>query len=261
MATKVQNGLDLQSQKISNLASPSISTDAANKIYVDNVANGITWKTAVRLASTANITVSSPGATIDGVTASVNDRILLKNQTAAAENGLWTFNGAAVALTRTNDGVTGELLAGSAVFVTEGTVNADKAYVLTTTGTITVGTTSQAWTQFGGGTTYVAGNGLNLVGSTFNVVAGTGIIADGTSTRVDFSAVPKKFATNVGDGSSTAITVTHNLNTRDVIVQLFESATPWDMQIVDVTLPSVNTATLTFATAPASNAYRVVIIG
>ena len=88
---KVMNGLDLQSQKVTNLADPSANTDAANKQYVDNVARGLQWKAPVRVASTANTTLSAPGSSIDGVTMAVHDRVLLKNQTTASENGIWVL--------------------------------------------------------------------------------------------------------------------------------------------------------------------------
>lgn len=263
MATKVTNGLDLNNQRITNVGDPSGAQDVATKNYVDAGIRGLDWKASVRAASTGNITISGPGTTIDGVTMATNDRFLAKDQTTGSENGIYVWNGSAVAATRATDAdSSAEVTAGMAVSVGEGTVNADRVYLLITNDPITLGTTSLAFTQLGAaGTTYAAGNGLSLVGSTFNVVAGSGIIADGTSTRIDTAVVPRKFAANVGDGSSTAITVTHNLNTRDVIVQCYLNATPWDLEIVDVTLPSVNTATLTFATAPASGAYRVVILG
>lgn len=263
MATKVTNGLDLNSQRIINLSDPSGAQDAATKNYVDAGVRGLDWKASVRAGSTGNITIASPGTTIDGVTMAANDRFLAKDQTTGSENGIYVWNGAAAAATRATDANTNALVtSGMATTITEGTVNDNRVYMLITNDPITVGTTSLAFTQLGAaGTTYAAGNGLSLVGSTFNVVAGSGIIADGTSTRVDPAVVPKKYAVNVGDGSSTAITITHNLGTRDVLVQCFLNSTPWDLEIVDVTLPSVNTATLTFATAPASGAYRAVVIG
>lgn len=263
MATKVTNGLDLNAQRIINLGDPSGAQDAATKNYVDAGIRGLDWKASARAASTGNITISGPGTTIDGVTMAVNDRFLAKDQTTGSENGLYVWNGAAVAATRAVDANTNALVtAGMATSVSEGTVNADRVYLLITNDPITLGTTALAFTQLGaGGTTYSAGNGLSLVGSTFNVVAGTGILADGTSTRVDPAVVPKKFAVNVGDGTSTSITITHNLGTRDVTVQVFLNSTPWDQEIADVTLPTVNTATIGFATAPAAGAYRAVVIG
>lgn len=231
---------------------------------MDASVRGLDWKPSVRAASTGNITISAPGANIDGVTMAANDRFLAKDQTTGSENGIYVWNGASSAATRATDANTNALVTGGlATTSTEGTVNADKVWLLTTNDAITLGTTSLAFTQLGGGsgTTYSAGNGLTLTGSTFAVNAGTGIVADGSSTRIDPSVVPRKYATNVGDGSSTAITVTHNLGTRDVVAQLYAANTPWDLQIVDITLPTVNTAVFTFATAPASGAFRAVITG
>ena len=89
---KVMNGLDLQSQKIVNLADPSANTDAANKQYVDNVARGLQWKAPVRAAidhQRARSPRFATAQTIDGVTLAANDRVLLKNQTTARENGIY----------------------------------------------------------------------------------------------------------------------------------------------------------------------------
>ena len=96
-----------------------------SKEYVDAVKVGLDFKDSVRAASTANVTVSGPGAAIDGVTLSSNDRVLLKNQSTASENGIYVFNGAASALTRATDADSSdEVTAGLFTFVEEGTVNA-----------------------------------------------------------------------------------------------------------------------------------------
>lgn len=104
----------------------------------------------VRVASTENVSVASAPASIDGVTLVSGEYVLLKNQTAAAENGVWRFNGSGSALTRHADLDAGaEFVNGHLVAVDEGTVNADTLWKLTTDGTITVGTTALAYTQTG----------------------------------------------------------------------------------------------------------------
>ncbi|MFL2658662.1 MAG: hypothetical protein ACJ0HK_07865 [Akkermansiaceae bacterium] len=137
-----------------------------SKEYVDAVKVGLDFKDSVRAASTANVTVSGPGAAIDGVTLASNNRVLLKNQSTASENGIYVFNGAASALTRATDADSStEVTPGMFVFVEEGTVNADNGFVLTTDGTITVGSTSLAFAQFSGAGQIVAGDGLTKTGN------------------------------------------------------------------------------------------------
>ena len=259
---KVMNGLDLQSQKIVSLADPSANTDAANKQYVDNVARGLQWKAPVRAASTTTVT-TAPGATVDGVALAANDRVLLKDQSTASQNGLWVWNGAAVAMTRTADAdATGELAPGTAVSVTEGTVNGDKVWMITSDATITVGTTGQTWGQLGGGTTYTAGNGIAIAAGVVSAVAaasgGVQVVAGGI--QLDASIAARKFSANVGNGAATAIAVMHNLATQDVAVTVREVSSQAGV-LVDWVATDVNTVTLTFAVAPASNAYRVSVVG
>lgn len=260
---KVMNGLDLQSQKIINLADPSTGTDAVTKQYADNLARGAKWKDPVRVATTANGTLGTAfanGQTVDGVTLATNDRILLKNQSSGAENGIYVV-AASGAPTRAVDADIGtELTAGTAVYVTEGTANGDKAFAITTDGTIIVGTTATTWGQIGGGTSYTASNGVLLTGANFTAVAHTGISVTGSGIAVDTSVVARKFSANIGNGSSTSIAVNHNLGTKDVTVAVRTVADDSHV-IADVVSTDTNNVTVTFAVAPASNAYRVTVVG
>ena len=260
---KVMNGLDLQSQKIVSLADPSANTDAANKQYVDNVARGLMWKAPVRASATANVALAAPGATFDGVTLAANDRVLLKAQTTGSENGIWVWTGAAAALTRASDADNGsELAPGTSVTVTEGTANGDKAFLIVSDAAITIGTTATTWGQLGGGTTYTGGNGIAVAGSVVSAVAaasgGVQVVAGGI--QLDASIAARKFNANVGNGSSTALAVTHSLGTQDVTVTVREVSSQAKV-LVDWVATDVNTVTLTFAIAPASNAYRVSVVG
>ncbi len=260
---KIMNGLDLQSQKIVNLADPSANSDAANKQYVDTVARGLQWKAPARAASTATVTLASPGATLDGVALAANDRILLKNQTAAAENGLYLWSASGSALVRTVDADTnGELAPGTAVSVTEGTANADKAFIIISDAAITIGTTTQSWGQLGGASSYTAGNGINIAGSVISAVAAAsgGVSVGAGGIALDNSIAVRKFAANIGNGAATAIAVTHNLGTQDITLAVREVATNATV-LTDATATDANTVTLTFAVAPASNAYRVTVHG
>ena len=146
------------------------TTSLVTKEYVDAVKVGLDFKDSVRVASTANVTVSGPGAAIDGITLSSGDRVLLKNQSTASQNGIYVFNGAASALTRATDADSStEVTAGMFVFVEEVTVNADQGFVLTTDGTITVGSTSLSFTQFSGAGQIVAGDAITKTGNQLDV--------------------------------------------------------------------------------------------
>ena len=146
------------------------ATSLVSKEYVDAVKVGLDFKDSVRVASTGNLTISGPGAAIDGISLSSGDRVLLKNQTTASQNGIYSWNGAASAMTRTTDADADvEVTSGMFVFVEEGTVNADNGYVLSTDGSITVGSTSLSFTQFSGAGQIVAGDAMSKSGNTLNV--------------------------------------------------------------------------------------------
>ena len=146
------------------------ATSLVSKEYVDAVKVGLDFKDSVRVASTGNLTVTGPGAAIDGISLSSGDRVLLKNQTTASQNGIYVWNGAASAMTRAADAdANAEVTSGMFVFVEEGTINADNGYVLSTDGSITVGSTSLTFTQFSGAGQIVAGDAMSKSGNTLNV--------------------------------------------------------------------------------------------
>lgn len=160
--------------RVTNVAEPTQATDAATKSYVDALIQGFDWKQSVRAATAAAGALATnfeASSVVDGVTLSVGDRILIKNQANAAENGIYTVN-ASGAPTRASDAdSSAEMTAGATVFVSEGTVNGNSAWSITTDDPITLGTTALVWTQVSGGALYSAGTGLTLNGSAFDVVA------------------------------------------------------------------------------------------
>lgn len=239
---KITNNLDANSLKVINLADPTAAQDAATKAYVDALVQGVKWKEPVRAATTANITLSG-AQTIDGVSVVAGDRVLVKAQSTASANGIYVA--AVGAWTRATDFDASAETLGTGTFVSEGTTLGNSVWLLTTDGPITLGTTSLTFTQIGAGTTYTGGTGISVAGSVISL---------------DTAVAARKAAAAVGDGSSTTLTFTHNLNTQDITVSVRETSTNIGV-LCDWTANGVNTVQLTFATAPAAGAYRVVVTG
>lgn len=157
------------------VATPTDSAHIATKGYVDSARQGLDVKQSVRVASTANVAITTgleAGDVIDGVTLVAGDRVLLKNQTTTSQNGIYVAvaSGTASRSTDANGTAdTGELKPGTFAFVEEGTVNFDSGFVISTDGTITVGTTGITWTQFSGAGSFEAGDGLSKSGTQVNV--------------------------------------------------------------------------------------------
>ena len=170
----VTDNVDFQNFRLLNLADPINAQDAATKAYVDAVKQALDIKDSVRVATTANITLSAT-QTIDGVTVAVGDRVLVKDQTTGSQNGIYVV--ASGAWTRAADAnISAEVTPGLFVFVEEGTANGDNGYVLTTNGPITLDTTALVFTQFSGAGQITAGAGLTKTGNTIDVVGSAGRI-------------------------------------------------------------------------------------
>lgn len=156
---------------VTGLGAPVNSGDATNKGYVDSLVAGLSWKQATKAATTANITLSG-AQTIDGVSIVAGDRVLVKNQTDQTENGIYVA--AAGAWARSADANTGASLDGAAVYVQQGTVNADSGWTQTTSN-VTIGVSNIVWSQFSGSNAYVGGIGIDITGNTISVNLGAGI--------------------------------------------------------------------------------------
>ena len=164
--------LDANSNKVINLATPTSSTDAANKAYVDSVSQGLDVKQSVRVSTTANIDLSTgleASDVIDGVTLVAGNRVLVKHQTSGADNGLYVVQSSGAAVRADDANVSSEVTAGFFTFVEEGTLYGNTGWVLTTDNPITLGSTALTFTQFSGTGTFTAGSGLTLNGTEFSV--------------------------------------------------------------------------------------------
>jgi hypothetical protein len=211
--------VDVASKRITNVATPTQSTDAANKGYVDGIKQALDIKDSVRVATTANLTATASGnqvgktltnaatqaaLTIDSIVLAVNDRVLVKDQTTGADNGIYTVTVVGTAstnwvLTRAGDAdVSVDMTPGVFAFVEEGTVNGNNGFVLTTDAPVTLDTTALVFVQFSGAGQIVAGAGLTKSGNTIDVV--------GTANRITVATDSVDIAsTYVGQASITTL--------------------------------------------------------
>lgn len=202
-------------------STPVGSTDAASKAYVDSVAQGLNPKSSARVATTAAGTLASSfanGSVVDGITLVTGDRILIKNQAAPAENGIYTVNVSGAPTRAVDMDIWGEV-PGAFIFIQVGTTQADTAWVCTSDQGGTLNTTAINFVQFGGASSYTAGTGLTLTGNSFSItspisttIGGTGLTSIGTSNQIlginnGASGLEYKTVT-----AGTAISVTHAAN-------------------------------------------------
>jgi hypothetical protein len=263
MPKQILTDIDLGgTSRILGLPDPTLAQHPATKAYVDSAIEGLAWKDSVRVATQGNISIASPGATIDGVTMVANDRVLVRAQTAQPENGIYIWNGAAVAMTRAVDMNAAAEFEQAVTTVEEGTSAAST--FRQTAVNITVGTTNVIWTSFG--TSAPAANettaGILEIATQIETDTGTDDARAVTPAKLaGWSGRALKFQQTIGDGSATQYTVTHNRNTRDLQVNVYRNSGAFDEVLTDVEHTTVNSVTIRFATAPASNAFRVVIDG
>ena len=185
--------LTFSSGTVTGLAVPSNATDAATKSYVDSLVQGLDPKGSVRVATTVNgalISAFAAGQTIDGIVLGLGDRILIKNQSTASENGIYVVRASGAPL-RAADMDAWNDVPGAFVFVEQGSVNADTGWVCTSDQGGTLESSAITWTQFVGAGSYTAGNGLTLIGTELSLTApvtvpngGTGLTALGAANQV-----------------------------------------------------------------------------
>lgn len=248
--------------KIQNLPSPESSGDAVNKAYVDSLVEGLAWKDSCRVSTQGNLDLSSPGSSVDGISLTPGDRVLVRLQTLGEYNGIYVWNGASTAMTRSLDASTAAELEQAVTVVEEGT-SAGISYRQTVVNA-TIDVTELNWQVFG-----------TVAPPATESTAGVAEVAtqNETDTGTDDSRIvtplklaawsgkPKRYSANLGDGTNTSYTITHNLGTRDVSVSVYRNSGNYDEVFCDVEHTSTNAITLKFSSAPTSNQFRVVVLG
>ena len=231
------SNLDAGAYRITNLGAPDQSTDAATKAYVDSVSEGLHIHASAVAATTGNISISNDlmvGDIIDGVTLAATNRVLVKNQNTASENGIYVVQASGAAIRAADFDQPSEVDGGDFIFVTGGTVNDNTGWVQTSTGVVTIGTDPIYFTQFSGAGTFLAGNGLTLDGNTFEI--------DETITAT------RSFVEGEVDAHSDATTGVHGV-TGNVVGTSDEQT---------LTHKTLGTDTVLGADLDAANAYKIV---
>lgn len=263
MARKVLADLDFGSvSKITNLPDGVNAGDAVNVSQLNSAVEGVSWKDSARVSTISNINLSAPGASIDGITMAAGDRVLVKEQTTAATNGIYVWNGAAVAMSRALDANTFPELEQAVITVEEGT-NAGSTFRQTAVnGTLEV--TAIAFTAFGTvappASTTTAG--IAEIATQAEVDTGTDAVRYVTpQTLAGYANRKLKYAANFGDGAATQYDITHNLNTKDLTYCVSRVASPYDVVDCELEFLTVNAVRIRMSSAPTANQYRVVLIG
>jgi hypothetical protein len=200
----VPNGaVSLNSQKITSLATPTDGTDAATKAYVDSVTEGLHVHEAARVATTVNVNLANAlenGDTLDGVVLATGDRVLVKNQTNQAENGIYVVQASGQPSRATDFDTAQEVDSGDFIFVYAGTANAGTGWVQTNRPAV-IGTDAIAFSQFSGAGTYLAGNGLTLTGNSFSI---------NTTVTADISSVQTLTNKSISGSANTLTNIPNN---------------------------------------------------
>lgn len=316
MAVLLINGADLNAQRAKNAADASLAQDLTTLSQVNALiaatVSGKTFKDPVVVATTAalpavtaatqTLTEVGNGAlpAIDGITLVNGQRVLIKNQAAPAQNGIYDVTdvgsgGTPFILTRSSDSNSAaEVADGTTTRTEQGTANADKQFTQTTNNPITLGTTGLVYVD-SSGVTYTAGNGLTLTGTSFSVAldggANSGLAVSGSGLKVLLGATPGLTLTGglavlldtspglvLGAGglkvdystitrktaansaAAATTTVTHNYGTRDLQVSVFDTSTN-EFVYPDISMPNTNDVLVTFSAAVGAGAYRIVIQG
>ena len=262
MSTPVLSDLDFGSAvRIQNLPAPVGAAEPVRLQDLNTAIEGLKQKDPARVRAQANTNIASPGATVDGVAMVAGDRVLLSAQTSQPENGIYIWNGAASAMTRSADASTGTELVNALVPVSEGT-DATKTY-RQTTAAITIGVTNVVFVQFGTTASQATETsaGIAELATQAETNTGTDDLRIVTPLKLaSYTGFTRKFSSTFGDGAATQYDITHNFGTADVQIAVYRISDGVEV-MCDMKRQSTNVARLNFAVAPALNTLRCVVVG
>jgi hypothetical protein len=256
-----RSNLNFVGAKITGLPNSTATGEAVTHDQLASAIEGLSWKDSVRVASTANINLAAPGASIDGITMVANDRFLAKDQTTGSQNGIYIWNGAATPATRAVDMSTAAEVEQAVTTVEEGT-SAGSTFRQTAVN-VTLDTTTLAFVAFGTSAPAASETtpGIIEIATQAETDTGTDDVRALTPLKLSTWSGRKRKATGtIGDGSATSYQINHNFNTRDVTVEVYRNSGNYDTVLVDVQRTSVNQVTLVFATAPTAAQFAYVIL-
>jgi hypothetical protein len=261
VAISQHSSIDFQNvARILNLPNAASAQEPVTLAQLNAAIEGLSPKDNVRVSASSNLNLASPGATIDGVTMATGDRVLVRGQTTASQNGIYVWNGAAVAMTRSADASTSDELENALTLVDEGT-SAGLAFRQSTVNFV-LDTGNVVWAGFGtgGAAATETASGIAEIATQAEVDAGSDDARFVTALKLaTWSGRPRRMAQSFGDGTATQYDITHNFNTRDVQVQVYRNSGAFDNIGCDVGRPDVNTVRLNFLTAPTTNQFRCVV--
>ena len=264
MSKEFHSDISMQSgARIRGLQSAASSDEPVTLAQMQAQMEGVAWKDSARVASTTNINLSAPGSSVDGIALTSGDRVLVKDQSTPSQNGIYVWTGAATPMTRATDASTFDELEAATITVEEGSSNGQTKWRQTQVNGV-IGTNNIVWAA---DTTSVPSASETTAGAI--EIATQGEVDAGTdtgravvpATLSGWSGRKRKATATIGDGSATSFNIDHAFGTRDVIVEVYKNSGNYDSVLCDVTRPTANRVTLTFAAAPALSAFAVVIIG
>jgi len=262
MPKQVLADLDFVSvSRFLNLPDATTDQEPATLAQVRAAIEGLSWKDSVRVKTQGNINLAAPGASVDGVSMVVGDRFLAGSQSTLSQNGIYIWNGAATAATRALDANTFAELEQAVTTVEEGTDAGTTWRQTAVNGTLD--SSNVTWVAFGTAAPAATETvpGITEKATQAEVDAGTpGNFFVAPETLAAWAGRTQRFTANIGDGSNTSFTVTHNFGTRDLQVVVYRNSGNYDQVECEVRHTSTTQVQLIFSVAPTSNQFRAVIL-